>query len=176
MRSIFFEKPDPLELRLKTFGWGQLWVWLPAVLAAAVIATESTNTFSSDHTKEWLRPLFAGLLGKVAEKALDLINHVLRKSGHFCGYGLVCLTFLRAWLLELGRIADLSRTAWRQRACVLAVLCTVAVASLDEWHQSFIPSRTGVPADVGIDTGGALLSCGLVWFFFWRRRRSRRVR
>jgi VanZ family protein len=32
------------------------------------------------------------------------------------------------------------------------VLGTALVASLDEWHQSFIPSRTGTVRDVILDT------------------------
>ena len=176
MRSIFFEKPDALELRLKTSGWGRVGVWLPVMIAAAMIATESTDTFSAGHTSGWLRPIVERVLGHWSDATWEEIHHLLRKSGHFCGYGLVCLTFLRAWLLELGGITDLARRVWRWRSCGLAVLSTAGIASLDEWHQTTIPSRTGTPVDVGIDICGAAVSCGLVWFFFWRRRRSRRMR
>ena len=119
MRSIFLEKPDALEIRLKTSGWGQLGVWLPVMVAAAVIATESTNAFSSAHTSEWLRPVFEAVLGHLKNATWDTINHLLRKSGHVCGYGLVCVTFLRAWLLELAGITDVGETAWRV-ACLRA--------------------------------------------------------
>jgi VanZ family protein len=30
------------------------------------------------------------------------------------------------------------------------------IASLDEYHQSFLPSRTASPVDVGIDLCGAI--------------------
>jgi VanZ family protein len=33
---------------------------------------------------------------------------------------------------------------------------TALVASLDEWHQTFLPSRTGAFRDVVLDTIGAL--------------------
>jgi VanZ family protein len=46
-------------------------------------------------------------------------------------------------------------TLWR-RASVAAVLCTLVIATLDEYHQSFIPSRTSSPIDVGIDLCGAM--------------------
>jgi VanZ family protein len=46
-------------------------------------------------------------------------------------------------------------TLWR-RASVLAVVCTLIIASLDEFHQSFIPSRTSSPIDVCIDLSGAI--------------------
>jgi len=39
------------------------------------------------------------------------------------------------------------------------------VASLDEWHQSFIPSRTGTPKDVLLDSCAAIAAQILV--FLW---------
>ena len=170
MRSIFLKKPDSLALRLRYSGWGRLWAWVPVMFAAAVIATESTNTFSAEHTGRWLLPILEALLGARARACYQEINHVLRKTGHFFGYGTVCLTFLRAWLIELGMAANLGRAMWRLRACLLAVASTGLVASLDEWHQSFIPSRTGTPVDVLLDSCGAAVSCCLVWLFFWSRQ------
>jgi VanZ family protein len=40
------------------------------------------------------------------------------------------------------------------------------VASLDEWHQSFLPSRTGRVTDVLLDSSAALLA---LVFMYWRR-------
>jgi VanZ family protein len=41
---------------------------------------------------------------------------------------------------------------------MLAVLIAIAVAAIDEFHQSFVPSRTGTPLDVVIDGCGAILA------------------
>ncbi len=176
MRSILVEQPDPLELRQRTNGWRQLWVWLPVLAAMASIATESTDTFSAAHTDGWLRPLFESVLGRIRDATWDELHHLIRKTGHFCGYGTVCLMFLRAWLLELGRRVNVRKSLWRLRSCLLAVLSTAGIASLDEWHQSHIPSRTGTPVDVALDTSGALFTCCLVWLFFWRTKRARMAR
>jgi len=44
--------------------------------------------------------------------------------------------------------------------CRLLLVWTLAVASADEYHQSFLPSRTGVPQDVLLDiAGGPSFSC-----------------
>jgi VanZ family protein len=39
----------------------------------------------------------------------------------------------------------------------LALLGTAMVASGDEFHQSFLPNRTGVPSDVLLDCCGAIV-------------------
>jgi VanZ family protein len=38
----------------------------------------------------------------------------------------------------------------------LALALTVLYAASDEWHQTFIPNRSGQLADVLVDTAGAL--------------------
>ncbi len=167
MRSIFLEKPDPAKLRAQIAGAGWFQVWLPVAFAVSVIMVESTNTFSAQHTSGWLRPIFERIFGHVNEALWSVLHKAARKSGHFTGYGLVCLTFLRAWLLTLGRKAGLLLRAWRWRSQGLALACTVTVASLDEWHQTFIPSRTGSATDVLIDTTGATTLSLLLWFTCW---------
>ena len=162
MRSVFFAKPDLAEVRRYTAGWRQTGVWLPAAIAVAIIAFESTDTFSSEHTGGWLRPIIERVFGRLTDSVFWFGHHVLRKCGHFGGYGIVCLTFLRAWLLSLGRLDGLDVQDWRWRSCLLAVASTFCVAGMDEWHQTFIPSRTGLFSDVLLDTCGAAVMCGLV--------------
>jgi VanZ family protein len=44
------------------------------------------------------------------------------------------------------------------------------VASLDEWHQSFLPSRTGRWQDVVLDSSAALVAQIIIWMLLRRRR------
>jgi len=44
---------------------------------------------------------------------------------------------------------------------------TALVASLDEWHQTFLPSRTGTIRDVVLDSAAALGA--QVLLFLWLR-------
>ena len=156
-----------------------MWVWLPVVIALAVIARESTNTFSSEHTSGWLRPLFEKIFGPFADGLWAVLHFVFRKCGHFIGYGLVCLTWVRAWLLTLARNVKLTVTWWRLEACVYGACATSLVALCDEWHQTHIPSRTGLFSDVMLDTLGATVMCGVIWVICWqqrfRRGRGKRV-
>lgn len=136
-----------------------------------VIAIESTNTFSSENTSGWIRPVVERIFGHINDQLWAVIHHLARKSGHFTGYGGLALTMLRAWLLTLGSRAELTLAGWRWRATWLAVAGTAFVASMDELHQTFIPSRTGLFSDVVLDTVGGSVLCGVIWVFcgWWRK-------
>lgn len=170
MRSVFFYKPQrearPTDSELR--WWFS--VWVPVIIAIAVICAESTDTFSSRNTSSWLRPILQHLFGAMSDSAWESFHHYLRKSGHFVGYGTVGFTFLRAWLHTLGRRGPTSLLSWRLESSVLAVFSTAIVASGDEFHQTFIPSRTGTPIDVLLDTAGACVLCILVWLICWTRQ------
>jgi VanZ family protein len=129
--------------------------WLPAALSVLMIVLESTATMSASNTSQWLYPLWVKLFGPISSAHWDQVHHLIRKTGHFVGYGVVSLAFFYSWRQTLHRMAVKHWTLWR-RASVLAVLCTLLIASLDEFHQSFLPSRTASPVDVGIDLCGAI--------------------
>ncbi|MFZ0939460.1 MAG: VanZ family protein, partial [Candidatus Sulfotelmatobacter sp.] len=62
--------------------------------------------------------------------------------------------------------------SWTTRWASIAILMTALVASLDEWHQSFIPSRTGRWQDVVLDTCAAIAAQLLVLLWLKSFRRS----
>ena len=173
MRSVFLHRPEAAALRRYSDGWwGKVRVWWPVVFMMVVIAIESTNTFSSDHTSGWIRPVVERFVGHINDRLWGVIHHFMRKSGHFTGYGSLALTWLRAWLLTFGSREALTLRGWRWRATWMAVAGTAFVASMDEWHQTFIPSRTGLFSDVVLDTIGGAVWCGIVWLVcrWWRKR------
>jgi VanZ family protein len=147
--------------------------WVPAALSVLMIVLESTATMSAENTSHWLYPLWLRLFGPISPAHWAEVHHLIRKTGHFVGYGLVSLTFFYSWRQTLRRMAVQHWTLWR-RASVLAVLCTLLIAISDEYHQSFLPSRTSSPLDVCIDLGGAIaaqLFLLVVIQFFYRRPR-----
>jgi VanZ family protein len=129
--------------------------WVPAGLGLLMITLESTSTMSSANTSQWLYPLWVWLFRATSPAHWEQIHHLIRKMGHFAGYGLLSLAFFYSWRQTLHRMAVKHWTHWR-RASVLAVLSALVVAGLDEYHQSFLPSRTSSPVDVGIDLCGAI--------------------
>ena len=136
----------------------RFWIraWWPVALSAVVIAFESTAWFGADRTSGPLRAIWQALFGSVSTAQWGILGHLIRKAGHFLGYGIIGLVWLRAWRLTLPRLQILP-------GALLAVLGTALIASCDEFHQSFIPSRTGSPWDVLLDCSGAAAMCLAAW-------------
>jgi VanZ family protein len=139
---------------------GVLRTWLPALVFASIFATESTAAFGADHTSAPLHNIFQSVLGSSVDQDWGSTHHFIRKTGHFTGYGLFSVACFRGfWLTfrtRVNQILNLNPALGRQLFChVLAVATTFLVASADEFHQSFLPNRTGVFSDVILDTTGA---------------------
>ena len=122
--------------------------WIALILWLIVIAIESTSYLSSQNTGHFLYPLMHFLFG-VSEAGFEPYHAFIRKSGHVFGYGLLSILLFRAWRETLPLV---SGVRWSFRWANIAVLGTCLVASLDEWHQSFLPTRTGTVRDVILDT------------------------
>jgi len=122
--------------------------WIAAILWLIVIAIESTQYLSAHNTSHILYPLLHFLFG-MNHARFEHWHFYIRKSGHVFGYGLLSVLLFRAWRETLPALGD---PKWTFRWATIAVLGTALVASLDEWHQSFLPTRTGTPRDVALDT------------------------
>ena len=136
--------------------------WIAAILWLIVIAIESTNLASSNNTSRILYPLLHFLFG-IDLKHFEHLHFYIRKGGHVFGYGMLSILLFRAWRETLPAIDGVK---WTLRWASLAVLGTAVVASLDEWHQSFIPSRTGTPRDVLLDTCAGIVVQILILLYY----------
>jgi VanZ family protein len=110
-----------------------------------------------------LYALLTRLFGQININDFLIFHHYLRKTGHVVGYGMLSLLLLRGWRATIGPVQSLLL-----RAVLLSGLGTSIVAAADEWHQSFIPSRTGTPRDVALDTVAGMVF--LLVAYFWLRR------
>jgi VanZ family protein len=122
--------------------------WIAAILWLIVIAIESTAWLSSNNTSRILYPLLHFLFG-VDPIRFEGWHFYIRKGGHVVGYAVLSILLFRAWRATLPALENIK---WKPRWANIAILGTALVASLDEWHQSFIPSRTGRWQDVVLDT------------------------
>lgn len=99
----------------------------------------------------------------------ELIHYFVRKAAHMTEYFLLTLSLqlpLTAWLSHL--------LTWKARILAGAGL-TVIFAALDEFHQSFVPGRSGNFTDVCIDSIGVIAaSLCLILFYFVRQKQLAR--
>ncbi len=123
----------------------------------------STDFMSAEHTSRFLFPFLLWLNPHISAAALLEAHFLVRKAAHVSEYAILSgLLFraLRSW-----------RTDFWPRAAI-AFLPALVFASIDEFHQSFVPSRTSSLGDVGIDCLGALVGiviCRLLHLAFTRR-------
>jgi VanZ family protein len=122
--------------------------WIAAILWLIVIAIESSSLGAASNTARILYPPLHFLFG-LNPFEFEHWHFLIRKGGHVFGYGLLSLLLFRAWRETLPLPGNAN---WTLRWANLAVLGTMLVASLDEYHQSFNPERTGSVRDVILDT------------------------
>jgi VanZ family protein len=125
--------------------------WIPTLLWLGVLAMFSSDMFSAEHTGSVLTKILQALFGTISEERFQQIHFLIRKSAHFCSYGLLGAFAFFSW-----RATFPTPRRWSLLWATLGLLTAFAGGSLDEFHQSFIPSRTSSFHDVMLDTVGAL--------------------
>ena len=135
----------------------------PLVLWAVLIFVGSTSVLSASHTSVLLR-VFLWIFPQASETTLATIHFLLRKAGHFTEYAILALLAARA-------LRTSYRKLLRQRWFWLSFLLVVVYALGDEFHQSFVPSRTASIYDSMIDMLGGLTALA---FLVIRKHRSHR--
>jgi len=125
--------------------------WLPAALWAALVLGASSDLFSSKHSGDWIGEIIIRVVGHpLPLRQFNIIHFLIRKSAHLAEYFILGALMFRA--------ARGGRGGWRGRWAATAVGLAASVAAIDEWHQLFVPSRTGTALDVVIDVAGAAVA------------------
>ncbi|MCL6472482.1 MAG: VanZ family protein [Firmicutes bacterium] len=88
------------------------------------------------------------------EDPADFIQFWIRKGAHVLSYGILGLS-----LAAILSVKGLTGAKKILSASVLIVL----VALADEWHQTFVPGRTGRAIDVALDLAGFLILAFIAW-------------
>src|SRR5579863_5186800 len=94
-RDAHYSIPGARTRSLAVRYW--IGVWWPVALGIAVIAVETQWFMGADETSRFLRPIWQAIFGRVSSASWEIIHHYIRKTGHFVGYGLIGLAWLRAW-------------------------------------------------------------------------------
>jgi VanZ family protein len=138
--------PNTLELTPRR----KLWYWVPTLLWLCLLAAFSTDTFSAEHTGHILWKIVHLFFPGISSHHFNTLHFLVRKTAHFSSYGLLSFFAFFSWRATFPRLER-----WTIRWCNLALLLTLLAASLDEFHQTFLPSRTASIRDVLLDMLGA---------------------
>lgn len=129
--------------------------WMPAILWMALIFIGSTDILSAEHTSRFLVPFLRWIDPQISWAALNTIQVAIRKLGHLTEYAILAGLLWRA--LRSGTGATMKTSILFG---IVLIACGGFAAS-DEFHQSFVPSRTSSAHDVMIDLCGALIGLAI---------------
>lgn len=129
-----------------------------------LIFVASTDLMSAQHTARFIGPFLRWVIPDVSAETILAVQFAVRKAAHVAEYAILAALLLRAV------------RAGKRRLRVMHALSAFGIAAvyaaLDEYHQSFVGSRTGSGVDVLIDASGAALGLGICWLAMSRRDRN----
>lgn len=149
-----------MEMRRKWQIWKYI-AWVPALLWYQVIWGFSAQPAAvsggvSDGLLERLltaaSPAYAGAAPDVQIAAVEILSFFERKAAHMFLYFVLFLFLLLATGLIFLKI--------RSEIAAAGLVCLL-LAGLDEYHQTFVPGRSGELRDVAVDMAGALCALGM---------------
>ena len=143
---------------------GRFWRYAPLVVWTLVIFLASTGELSAPNTSRILRPLLLWLFPNISEERLMSAHFFVRKAAHFTEYAILAFFAARAFITSSH---ERLRRAWFLIALLLVILYSLS----DEYHQSFVASRTGSIYDSLIDIAGGLTA--LAVFALWRKQKEK---
>lgn len=134
---------DAILKRLRR--WPSIYYWLPLLVWMGIIFWFSSQPQPIDLPEPWLETL----VGEI---------------GHMIGYAGLGLLWWRTLAAR--------QTSSERQTLALAFLLTALYAISDEYHQTFVPGRSGNVVDVLIDATGTAL--GLWLLRRWQQKRQPR--
>lgn len=151
-------------------GTRRVWLWsyAPFFVWIGVILAMSSPGASSENTSLIIGPLLSYFFPQMSDASRELVHFYVRKTAHFTEYGILAVLGVRAFFSTKG--------LWYRLRWILPVVIVAAVASLDEYNQSFEPSRTSSVRDVLLDISGGITAAVLCFgvYYLWRSRQESR--
>jgi VanZ family protein len=140
--------------------------WMPAIVWMAIIFLGSTDMLSAEHTSRFLVPFLRWFDPQISFATLNAIQFGIRKLGHLTEYAILAMLLWRALRGTLASTRNLAIAS-------LVFMVSALFAASDEFHQSFIPTRTSSAHDVMIDCLGALVAVSICALLALRRNAPR---
>jgi VanZ family protein len=137
--------------------------WLPVLIWLGVIFVGSTDLMSTEHTSRIIGPILRWLHPGISPARIEQVQLVVRKTAHVSEYTVLSLLIFRALANTVSPVR-LAGTA------SITLLASGTFAAMDEFHQSFVLSRTASVRDVMIDIAGAILGMTIYWSVLHNRK------
>jgi VanZ family protein len=137
--------------------------WLPLIAWMGFISFASSAEFSAANTSRIIGPLVLWLFPNTSPASLELVHLCVRKLAHLSEYALMGILAARAFRTS-------PRALFQRRWFLISICLIVVYALLDEYHQSFVPSRTASIFDSLVDSVGGLVA---LFVIRWRREESK---
>lgn len=103
-------------------------------------------------------PAYQSATLEIQAVAVEILSFFLRKGAHMTCYFILSALLLAACALWVKPI---------YKRCGLVVALCALLAGLDEYHQTFVPGRSGELRDVCIDVTGGVITLVLWLVFRW---------
>jgi VanZ family protein len=135
--------------------------WMPVIAWMILIFAGSSDALSAEHTSRFIVPFLHWLDPTMSAATIVTVHMMIRKLGHFSEYAILAALIwrgIRGTLSISGALLALS-----------AFFAAAVFAASDEFHQSFVPTRTASAHDVMIDCTGALFAVIVCALLSWRR-------
>jgi VanZ family protein len=135
--------------------FGFLSRYLPLALWLVFISLGSSGGMSAPNTSRFIGPLILWLFPNTTPETLDVVHIIIRKIAHFTEYAILGFLAARAFRTS-------PRDAIRSRWFLISLIVVVIYALIDEYRQSFVPTRSASIFDSLIDIAGGLTALIIV--------------
>ena len=129
--------------------------YLPLLAWLVFISFASSDSFSAPNTSRIIGPLILWLFPNTSQETLAVVHFITRKLAHFTEYAILGFLAARAFRTS-------PRPAISSRWFLISAILVVTYALVDEYHQSFVPTRTASVFDSLIDIAGGLTALIIV--------------
>ena len=123
--------------------------YLPLIAWLVFISFASSDNLNAGNTSRIIGPLILWLFPNTSPETLALVHFITRKIAHFTEYAILGFLAARAFRTS-------PHPAINRRWFLICIALVAVYALLDEYHQSFVPSRTASIHDSLIDMAGGL--------------------
>ena len=135
-------------MKIKILSWSLVILWMGLIFFFSHQPATESSELSSGITEVIVDMVHVIAPDNDQMFNQDIINFSIRKAAHFGVY-------LVLGLLVFNGLIHSSIP--RSKAIILALLICVLYAISDEFHQLYVPGRSGQVSDVLLDSSGALM-------------------